>query len=272
MLYSIGEFSRITRLSVKTLRFYQDKGLLAPAQIDSESGYRYYRPDQIQDARRIAALKDLDLSLAEIAEILRSCEDDRDLIAILEAQKAKLNKRIRDYREAIRSMESLIKTEQQAMKETRNEYEVEEKQLEDQLVAGYRMRGRYDEMGKGFKVLGKAAGRHLKGTPLALYYCDEYQEEDADFEPCFPVKKEVRGEGIDCRTLPGGRALTLRHKGPYPTLGESYARLISAAKERGLTSILPSREVYIKGPGMIFKGNPENYITEIQFLVEATQP
>ena len=253
---------------MKTLRFYHEKELLVPAQIDSESGYRYYRQEQIHDARRIAALKNLDLSLTEIAGILRTCEDDRDLVELLEVQQDKLRSRVKMYRAAIRSMETLIQNERNAMKENKHQYEIEEKQLEDQLIAGHRMRGRYDEVGKGFKILGRAAGRHLKGTPFTLHYCAEYKEDDADFEPCFPVKKEVSAEGIDCRVLPGGRALTLRHLGPYTTIGQAYGRLIDALKERGLKSLLPSREVYIKGPGMIFKGNPENYITEIQMLVE----
>ena len=82
-----------------------------------------------------------------------------------------------------------------------------------------------------------------------------------------PLKKAVAVEGIDVRELPGGRALCLLHRGPYDQLNRSYGRLLERSKSRGLKVQVPSREVYLKGPGMIFKGNPRNYLTEIQMLI-----
>ena len=91
--------------------------------------------------------------------------------------------------------------------------------------------------------------------------------EDADFEPCFPILRQVAADGISIRTLPGGRCLTLVHRGPYEQLGRSYAKILRQARERKLEIVLPTREVYVKGPGMIFKGNPKNYLTEIQLPI-----
>jgi len=59
----------------------------------------------------------------------------------------------------------------------------------------------------------------------------------------------------------------LAHKGPYGNLGRSYARLMAYIEEREYKSLLPSREIYLKGPGLIFKGSPRNYLTEIQIMV-----
>lgn len=266
MLYTIGEFSRITQLSVKTLRFYHEKGLLVPVRIDRESGYRFYDSDQIAIARRISFLKKLDLPLARIAEILKSCDDDGDLIESLESHRDLINEQIRSRRETVRTINEIIKKEKEAMKVT--DENIEKKELPEMLIAGHRMTGKYSDIGNGFKKLGPAAGRHIGGPAFGLHYCDEYRETDAEFEACFPVKKEVSGEGIDCRKLPGGTALTLIHRGSYETIGQAYEKLINEIKEQGLQKKLPSREVYIKGPGMIFKGNPKNYITEIQILVE----
>lgn len=61
--------------------------------------------------------------------------------------------------------------------------------------------------------------------------------------------------------------MTLLHKGPYEELGRAYERLLKYAKEKGYEFASPCREVYLKGPGMIFKGNPQNYLTEIQMLL-----
>jgi len=79
-MFSIGEFSKITGLTVKTLRFYHEQGLLAPSAIDEQSGYRYYDKSKIERARIITYLRSLDFSLNEIADILRPDGDDSQLV------------------------------------------------------------------------------------------------------------------------------------------------------------------------------------------------
>jgi effector-binding domain-containing protein len=146
-------------------------------------------------------------------------------------------------------------------------YQVEFRELEPMLVGGIRMKGYYSDCGQGFKLLGRRLGRHLAGKPLCLFYDGEYREGDADFEPCMPLRKPVEAEGISVRELPGGRCLTLMHIGTYEHLRESYDRLRDFIKERGCQVLLPTREVYHKGPGMIFRGNPQKFLTEIQMLL-----
>jgi effector-binding domain-containing protein len=135
------------------------------------------------------------------------------------------------------------------------------------LIAGLRMKGQYADCGPAFARLDKAVGRYICGKPLCLYYDGEYREDDADFEPCFPIRKEVAVDGLSIHTLPGGHCLTLIHRGPYDQLGRSYAKILKAADERKRKIVLPTREIYVKGPGMIFKGNPKNYLTEIQLPI-----
>jgi effector-binding domain-containing protein len=169
----------------------------------------------------------------------------------------------------VTAIEFIISREREAREMAQQTtFDVEEKTLPPLWVAGVRMRGRYDECGSGFAKIGRAVGRHVCGKPLCLYYDDEYREEDASFEPCMPVRKPLQVEGLDIRELPGGRCVSLLHRGPWQELGRSYERLIRYAKDRGYKLRLPSREVYIKGPGMIFKGNSKNYLTEIQILIE----
>ena len=152
--------------------------------------------------------------------------------------------------------------------QTEENFEIEEKEVETILIAGYRMKGKYHEIGKGFSKLGKKFGRHINGKALGLYYDAEYKEDEADFEACFPIRKGSDVEGISVRELKGGKCVSLIHKGPYDTLSESYKKVFSAFNEKGFKKSLPTREVYIKGPGMIFKGNPKNYLTEIQLFIE----
>lgn len=269
-LYSIGEFSQITGLSIKTLRFYHEKNLLVPTRVDEATSYRFYDESKVDKARVIAQLRAMEFSLDDIAAILAECADDTQVLAFLERQKGTLESRIRQDRDIVRSLDQIIAKEREAQSVARSgKFQIEEKTLGPLLVAGIRMTGRYSDCGKGFSRLCRALGRHLSGQPLCLYYDCEYREDDANFEPCVPLRKEVTADGLVPRTLPGGRFLTLVHQGPYDTLGRSYARLLDHVRERSLKIALPAREVYLKGPGMIFKGNPKKYLTEIQLPVEA---
>lgn len=268
-LYSIGEFSKITGLSIKTLRFYHEQGLLTPARVDEATGYRFYDESKVDKARVIAQLRTMEFSLEDIATVLAECGDDAQVLAFLERQKGTLEARIQQDRDIVRSLERIIAQERAARELAGSgKFNIEEKAVGPLLIAGVRMKGRYSDCGQGFARLGRAIGRHAGGPPLNLYYDDEYREDGADFEPCLPLRREVAApEGVSVRTLAAARCLALVHQGPYNTLGRSYARLLDRVRERGLVVALPTREVYLKGPGMIFRGNPKKYLTEIQLPV-----
>lgn len=266
-MFSIGEFSKITGLTVKTLRFYHEEALLVPASVDPSSGYRYYAESQIETARVITYLRSLEFPLAEIKEILRQ-GGDGDVLEAIEKQKALLDAKIKHLKKAVRSLNEFIAEEKGARKMAETKTDVQEKTLAPLLVAGVRMKGRYDECGLGFKKIGRSMGRYIRGKPMLLHYDHEYKEENADFEACFPVSQAKAVDGISVRELPGGCCVSLMHIGPYDELGRSYAKIFGYIKQRGYCALSPTREIYIKGPGMIFKGNPKKYVTEIEILVE----
>lgn len=266
--FNIGEFSRLSGIPVKTLRFYHEKQLLIPASIEADSGYRNYDHRNLDAARVIVALRGLDFSLAQIGEILSEHKDDGDILDYLDQRKSDLAREISHKQGLSRMLDSIITTERIArklMQETK--HEVSEKTLEPLLVGGIRTKGRYTDCGVTFKQLGRGVGMNMKGKAMMLCYDDEYREEDADYECCFPLRKQRESAGIDVRELDGGRCISLIHVGPYEQISRSYERLIEYAKQHELDLKRPSREVYLKGPGMIFKGNPKKYVTEIQFLV-----
>jgi DNA-binding transcriptional MerR regulator len=271
-LFSIGEFSQITGLSVKTLRFYDEKELLKPAHVDPATGYRYYNAESEERARVIAGLRAMQFTLEDIAGILVQCGDEGDLLEQLEVQRRSVEERIRADRKVSKALARMIADEREAARlATLGKFAVEEKEVAPQIVAGVRIKGRYEECGRAFSKIARALGRHLGGKPLCLYYDGEYREEDADFEPCFPLRRDVAAPaGLSVRTLPGGRSLTLVHQGPYRQLGRSYKKILSEARRRGFPIALPTREVFVKGPGMIFKGNPQRYLTEIQLVAAPT--
>ncbi len=272
-MYSIGEFSLITRLTVKTLRHYHDEGILIPDYIDEDSGYRYYRDSSVERADVIAMLRGMEFSIPDIKEILLNKKDDSEILDYLESQKNKITALADRYKNLSRDLDSAIKTiRSNEMKENMS-LNIEEKTIEDIIFAGYRFKGSYNQIGKAFSAVGKFCGRFISGKPEGLYYDPEYREKDADIEGGFQVKpecakKNLADKNINCRELKGGRAVTLVHCGSYDTLGKSYKRILDYISGKNYTVKSPSREIYIKGPGMIFRGNPEKYITEIQFLIK----
>ena len=256
--YSIGEFSQVTGLSVKTLRFYHEKGILAPSSVDETTGYRFYDPGKIEKARVIMQLRQMEFSIEDIAAVLGECSDEADVLNYLEQQKNLLQHRIQEDRDIVRSLNEIIAKEKAARQLLESSsFAVEEKVFEPMLIAGIRMKGKYRDCGAGFSRLGKAIGRYICGKALCLYYEAEYREDDANFEPCFPIRKEVAADGISIRQLPGGRCLSLVHRGPYDQLGRSYAKILKQAEEQEMENgFAHPGNLSSKARGMIFKGNP----------------
>jgi len=270
-MFTIGEFSKITGLTIKALRLYHEKGIIEPHAVDQQTGYRYYNHQDAEKARVIRLLKDMMLGLEDIADILKDCSDDADAVGILERHRNRLEDRINDLRKAKGYVDSILNSEREAIAMTKdNSSEIVEKHVPDIRIASIRWKGRYGDTGKYFGRLAKSLARHLAGRPFNMYYDEGFKEEDADIESCFPVRegREIKApEGVSIRSLSGGKVVSIMHKGPYEQLGRSYERITSHLKEKNYKVVAPPREVYIKGPGFIFKGNPKNYLTEIQFPV-----
>jgi effector-binding domain-containing protein len=124
------------------------------------------------------------------------------------------------------------------------------------------------DVGKIFSKLGKLAGRYVRGKPMNLYYDGEYKENDADIETCYPVAGDIKKSAdLILHKLPGGKCVSLIHKGSYENLSRSYAKIMEYIQNKKYETVLPVRERYLKGPGMIFRGNPKNYLTEIQIFI-----
>lgn len=270
-MFSIGEFSKITGLTVKTLRFYHEQRLLIPTHVETGSGYRFYSGAKVETARIITALRELGFSLAEISEIVGSHTDDASILSFLQARRDEIRTRMQTDRQVVRTLDRIISIEQEAkIAMSSAKYSVEEKEVEPLLIAGIRMKGKYSDCGTGFGRIGKNFGRYMAGKGMLLHFDSEYHADDADFEVAVPVRSGARigtkKDGIEVRELPGGTCLSLLHLGPYEQIGRSYEKILNYAKDRGIEFSCPSREIYLKGPGMIFRGNPKKYFTEIQMF------
>lgn len=264
-MYRIGEFSRITSLTVKALRYYDEEGILSPSERE-ENGYRLYNEADYDKAKRIALLRELDFSIMEIKDVLSACDGEEDLACFLKEKQAQVRQRISKEKALLKKLEEALPsgTETAAVKRS---YVLEQKTAEELLVISIRFRGIYSDVGKYVGRLFKAAGSRACGVPFSLYYDEEYREE-AEIELCLPVSGRVSVPGITCRKLPEIKALCTMHEGSYEELDGAYKALLDGAAQRKLIPVSPSREIYLKGPGAIFRGNPAHYRTELMLPVE----
>ncbi|MFP4363906.1 MAG: MerR family transcriptional regulator [Spirochaetia bacterium] len=270
MRYKIGEFSQLTRLPVKTLRFYHDEGILVPARIDTFTGYRFYDETQLERARVIVKLRALEFSIPEIKQILETAEDDENLVEHVQRKAGEVEEKVRKY-QALQNELSLILKSQQEVIMTNKSKGIETKEYGETLAASIRYTGKYSDVGKYIPKIYKACGGAAAGAPFNLYYDKEYKDNDADIEICVPIRKMVKSDAVTCRVIPAQKYYTLIHQGPYEELSYSYKKMFDYLAEKGEELQIPIRETYIKGPGMIFRGNPNKYITEIAVPVSGQE-
>lgn len=265
-MLTIGDFSRTTRITVKALRLYHDEGIIVPDRIDPVTGYRLYGDVAWARAREVCLLRDLGFSHREVREILEECGDDHDLGSHLSRRLASLDREIASMREARDRIRVFLETERDSGGKAGAPPDgaVREITLEPALVCSIRYRGSYVDVGERFQTLYKKAGRVIAGCPFSLYHDSEYRDGDADIEAAVPVKRAIESDGVECRTLPGGPALSVVHAGPYERIGEAYRAILGVLGERGLSALSPTRELYLKGPGMIFPRDPKKFLTEIR--------
>jgi DNA-binding transcriptional MerR regulator len=112
--YSIGEFSKVTGLSVKALRFYHERGILIPSSVDETTGYRFYDAAKVEKTRVIMRLRQMEFSIEDIAAVLGECSDEGDILNYLERQKNVLQQRIQEDRDIVRSLNEIIAKENSA--------------------------------------------------------------------------------------------------------------------------------------------------------------
>jgi len=262
-MYKIGEFSRVTQLSIKTLRYYHEIELLVPSHIEN-SGYRYYDEANFKTAKLIILLKDFEFNIKEIQEILSQYEDASDLKYYLLEKNELIQEKINHYKKLQNKIDAFESLEEEMTMKLET---VKTITTNDQLIASITYTGKYEEVGIYIGQLFKAIKNNASGKPFCIYHDDDYKEENALIEVCVPIKRKLSYKDIEVKTLLGGKSLSLMHIGPYTKLSLSYKVLTDYIKEHNIEPQSKIREHYIKGPGMLLKGNPEKYQTEIQILI-----
>ena len=270
-MFKIGDFSRLSRVPVKTLRYYDEIGLLPPEQVDTFTGYRYYSAHQLERLNRILALKDLGLSLEQIRQMLASGLPADQLRGMLRLKQAELTGEIEETRARLARVEARLR--QIELEDKMPDYEVTIKKLPPMRVAGVRgIIPAYNQQGELWAELEKAMHLHAiqpAGPCFAIYHDPGYVEHNPDTEACFPVDAAPLTEGrFKVYDLPGGDFVSIIHKGPFNTLNLAVNALLKWIEQNGYRIIGPNREIYLyTGQGPVRQDDP-TYVTENQFPVE----
>ena len=275
----IGTFSRITQLSQKALRLYDERGLLVPAARDICTGYRYYTFAQVERGIRIRHLLWLGFGLSEVEAILDARERGdagtiRDLFARRLAATEEEAGRLHAVAEVLRVQDPLNGGFHMSITEPVI------KDVPAQRALTRREKGVYQEaiprlFGELCACVCPAEGREpaarMAGPVIFICHDEEYRETDADIEVAIPIVGPVSldGTAVEVRTLPGGRFLSVLHTGPYPGVGKAYERLFSYMNEHRLVPVGPSRELYLNDPAEVPE---EELLTEVQFPVQDLPP
>jgi len=269
-VYRIGQFSKISRLPVKTLRFYDDIGLLKADHVDPYTGYRYYDLSQLTRVNRILALKDLGLSLEQTATMLDKGLTVEQLKVLLRRKRAELTQNVLEVEDRLARIEARLR--QIEIEGIMPEYDITVKEIQPLKVASVRgVLPTYAQQGHLWAVLEKEMakqGIRPTGPCFTSYLNNEYREHDIDAEVCYPIEGEFVGsEKMEIKMLPGGLWADTIHHGPLATLSSAYGILFKWIEANGYRITDPEREIYLKVSEPVRQNDP-GYLTEIQFPVE----
>jgi len=269
-MFKIGDFSKLCQVPVKTLRYYDEIGLLRPEQVDNFTGYRYYAAHQLERLNRILALKDLGLSLEQIHLMLEHDLPADQLRGMLRLKQSELAEEVNETRACLARVEARLKQIEQEQKMP--DYEITIKKLNHLRVASVRgVVPKYSEQSELWCELAEAIRKHNiqpTGPCFAMYHDPGYVEQYPDTETCYPVNADLMQDGrFKVYDLPNGEFACIIHKGPFNTLTIALSALLKWIEDNGYRIIGPNREIYLfTGEGPVRQDDP-SYVTENQFPV-----
>lgn len=270
----IGDLSKLSRVSAKTLRYYDEMGLLKPAKVDPFTGYRLYEYSQLSALNRILALKDLGFSLEEIGRLLSDGLSVEQMRGMLKLRETEARQRVQEEMEQLQRVESRLRQIEQ--ENIMSKYDVVIKNVEAIKVATIRdvvptppeQSGLWGEL-DDYLAMQRV---HPNGACFTLYHDDEYKERDWDLEVCEPIADDVtESRRVKVQTLPAVTVACTIHNGPFTALNEAYNAIGKWIDENGYHICGAGREIYVhvteQGHGKVSQTDSDT-VTEIQFPVE----
>lgn len=265
-MLSVGEFSKICLVSVKTLHHYDRIGLLKPAQVDAVTGYRYYEVAQIERMLLIARLKRYGMTLVEIARFL-----DRDdfvyRLHVLKQQAEKIEQVAQEQALILRELTAHLKNYERTgdIMDHQKHYEVSITEAPAVAVCTSRQVMSTDEFGVYYSSIFERITRdHL--TPDrsigAIYYDRVFDPQGSDIALFVGIQEKDKADAM----IGGQRCAHVLHKGPYSTLPDAYAAIVAWLEENDVTWDGAPFEFYLKD--QFNSRSPEEWETAIYFPIK----
>ena len=270
MKLKIGEFSQMMQVTVKTLRHYEQKGVLLPDEVDEWTGYRYYSLDQMQKLQSIRDLQRLGFSLDEIKDLYDDVSHTPSVRQLTEKIKeteqqlkqliARRN-RLLDWRDSRKEMKTMEKFSIQSLPEIIVASHRE-------VIPNYAAIGPmcYEKIGPEMQRLGCKCPP--PGYCFTIEHNKEYTPTDIDIEYCEQVEEMGTDSAIiQFKRLPAvPKALCMKHVGPYERFYESYTEAFRYMEEQGYKVAGQHRTCYIDGAWN--QEDPEKWLSVIQIPIE----
>lgn len=262
-MLKIGEFSKLSHLTIKALRFYEKEGLLIPDEVDPQTGYRFYKTSQLTKAAMIQSYRQLGLTIEEIKSIYKGMDKKKILIA-----KAKL---LKSQKEDIETRLSIIN---HILENDEMSYQVTVKEIPEIIVYYSEVKvDNYSDMMKIIPSLRKEFKKlnpQIKCTKPPYEFCEYLDKEhkETDIMICRYESVESMGKEstqIKFKKISATKVLSLFYKGSYDEIGEAYSFLMKYVEENDFHVNGLARECYIDG--IWNKESVDEWLTEIQLPI-----
>lgn len=246
---TIGDFARMTHLSVKALRHYHEQGLLVPADIDRWTGYRYYDPSQVATAQVIRRFRDMGMPLGDLKSILKAPDvSSRNRAIVTHLQR--MERHLEQTQSTVASLRALLEGPQRAP------IEVELRRVGPMRALAIREEISVGDAvtwwGQVFKELRAAIpelGAERTGPEGALWPGEFFEAEEGEVIAFLPVSGEVQPWGrVRLLEIPAAELAVTLHEGPFEDLDQAYAALGMYVAEHVIGIEGPIREHYLVTP------------------------
>lgn len=267
-MYKIGDFSKMSKVTIKALRFYEKEGLLLPVYVNESNGYRYYESSQLLEISQIIALKQIGLSIDEIRKVINS---EMNVDSILNSKKRELQMNIHEYNYRLSKINYLL-----VEKDMKNE--IFEKVIPSYYV--YYKEGLLRDYSEASRFIQDSGVECLELNPnikcVEPNYCfvnyldREHKEKNIKVRYCQAVIKQKEpfkeNESIKFMDISEETCICIYHKGAYDELGKSYSKILKYIEDNNYKIKDYSRECYIDG--IWNKEDIEEWLTEIQIPIK----
>lgn len=266
---TIGDFSRASHLSVKTLRHYHEVGLLEPSEIDPESGYRYYSEGQIPVAQVIRRLRGLQMPVAEVRSVLAAPDSDARSRLIVE-HLDRLESELAQTRTAVEELRGLLEHPDAAQP-------IDDRTFPLTAAAGIQQTVDRDDIFAWWQgALGElsgtvqAQGLDATGPSGGLYASEIFQHSRGQATVFIPTESPIKAVGrVVSLLVPAAELAVIRHHGSPSNIDLTYGELGAYVMKHEISIDGPLRETYLRGS--IETTNPDDWETEIGWPIFRTR-